>query len=221
MEKWFKLYENILSVKDLPPRDTEEYRIFSRKTGAPVKIGSSKKHIRLIPKDSKYYPFFQRNEIWWMIPCLLWDGEPVGFILRGFNRKSYVSITPENHTQLLFGWENFADYEKGRPIIFVEGSKDQIILSSVYPYVLGLLASKFADSFYPLIPFLTDKVVLSLDNDDAGRKAMEAQKTTLLKSHGISAKILPPPLGGKDGDWGDLAHLYGTSYLTKYVSSVA
>lgn len=209
MDGWLSLYHALPNVENFRGTSEETF-VFSRKPGLPVKVGSTKRHLLKIPYDEKYFMFFQENPVWFMLPVALPGGKIIGFLLRPFHHKAgpkYILISA-THKQLVFGLENFSDYTKDSPIILVEGSKDQIVVGSCYPFTLALLGTRISPPLLDLIATMTDKVVLALDNDEQGYKAT-GKLSKAIENRGIKVKIITPV----EKDWGNQGEYIGTKIL--------
>ena len=61
------------------------------------------------------------------------------------------------------------NFKYGTPILLVEGHLDRDTMSEFYPNVLALTTNKISNYQKDILTSLTNKFILMLDNDDAGR----------------------------------------------------
>lgn len=67
-------------------------------------------------------------------------------------------------------WGNFQTILSfGQPIILVEGHLDRDTMSEFYPNVLALTTNKISNTQKEILTYLSNKFILMLDNDEAGR----------------------------------------------------
>lgn len=92
----------------------------------------------------------------------------------------------------------------GEPIIVVEGVLDAEVASLAYPWVVATLTAKISEAQAFLLSGLTNLVIFSFDNDEAGDKGMRFS-AKYLKKWGIQSVRMPPTKRLKD--WGDLLGL--------------
>jgi len=232
MQAWLELYKSIRPVaemKEMPENEEWCCYVQSPADNWPVKIGGTRESLRYIPREPQYYRFFQEARRWWMIPCVLWDGSPIGFVLRNFDPASgsakFSTIYPENRAQLLYGLNDFKDFDSSKVLGLCEGPKERIVLSSAYPYFLGLLGNKISPGLFPLLVDMVSgkngsgTIVLALDSDEAGRKATEFH-IKKFREAGVSCKILSAPtVDGEKTDWGNLHYLTGSTWLQNQVNA--
>lgn len=198
LKEFLDLYEaapKISQMKNPPPRN-EEYLAFKEKKGLPAAFVSSTHFLEKLPHYESLYPFFKENKIFWLIPSDLEDGSVIGFLLRGFAQKDYRVYTQKGNPQMCCGWQNFQGY-KGEPILLTEGLKDQLFLAKYYKYSLALLTDSVSAEMYEILSTITKKIVLALDNDEAGEKQRKRLKTMFHKN-GVQTQELVPRLK----DWG-------------------
>lgn len=94
------------------------------------------------------------------------------------------------------------NFKYGDMIVLVEGHLDRDMMKQLYPNVLGVMTSTLSNNQVELLTSLTNKVVLMLDNDEAGQYGMKRAKYQL---KGCEIHILEHYQGLKDA--GDLAKL--------------
>lgn len=167
------------------------YKIFSMKRGLPVTLVRTKDRIKEIYPIRNLYSFFEKHPCFWMIPVSTPRHKIIGFIIRGFSNKEYRIIFDYRNLAPVFGWEDFKNYKLDAPILLCEGAKDAIYLKMLYPYTLSLNTSGISTSNLEILKNLTNKVILSYDNDDTGIKSSSSDKE-LLTQNGIECDILLP-----------------------------
>lgn len=198
LEEFEGLYEVSPKMERVKSQNTQEWKAFVTKSGRPVALTSIKTYLEKVPRYESFYPFFQECPILWMIPCDGPDGTILGFVLRGLRAKEYRTFAERDTPQLVFGFHRFGDYPLGRPIVLVEGVKDQLALARVYPYVLALLTSSVSSELIQILSLLTRKVILALDNDEVGRK-----QTLRVRKELITAGFQVQECFPLKKDWGD------------------
>ena len=86
------------------------------------------------------------------------------------------------------------DFKYGDTILLVEGHLDRDMMATIFPNTLGVMTSHLSKSQVELLRGLTNKVILMLDNDEAGRKGQYYAKKQLTNfkvselEHDISLK---------------------------------
>lgn len=170
IENWMSLYDSCYSIHDMKPLISKDYSAFISKSTSsnPIKLGQTSKMLSLIPKQKQYYHFFQKNDLFWMIPIELPDCSIIGFILKNFvGEKSYLNVSfSDFHT--FFGLYDFNDFKKQSLIILTEGSKDSLFVKQYYKYTLALTTSGLTSTTLAIVKSLTNKILLLYDNDDTG-----------------------------------------------------
>lgn len=127
--------------------------------------------------------------------------EVSGIIFRGIKEKTFINFG--------FGKGNFyglgdldKSFEYGDLIVLVEGTADRDVCNQfITKNCLSVLTSGVTKSQAKVIKYLTNKVFLLLDNDDAGNKGTELTKRKLM-SIGISVKTINK--SNKIKDLGDI-----------------
>jgi len=170
IRQFLEMYSHGVSIKEMKPLETEEYKAFISKRGWDVRIVSSVKHLEWLPHEESYYNYFNNNKIFWMIPIDFPDGSIGGFVLRSYMGKDYSLYNGGVAGQVLYGWHDFGEFRRGNPIILVEGVKDREFIAGYYPYVLACLSSGPSGGSIELLRGLTDKIILAFDNDDTGKE---------------------------------------------------
>lgn len=197
IEEFNEFYRHLVPVSKLKPINSEEYHLFTKKTGLPVVIGSSRKHLEFIPLEKTYYSFFQDVDIFWMVPVDTPSGKVLGYVLRSKTGKVYRTVVGKG-PQLMFGWHRFKDFKKGDIIVVTEGVKDSEYLSRFYPHVISALTSTPSIESIQLLATLTSRILIALDCDETGvRQSSLLQKK--FSALGVSSRIIFPDLSK---DWG-------------------
>lgn len=109
------------------------------------------------------------------------------------------------------------DFRYGDMIILVEGNLDRDVMKQLYPNVLGVMTSTLSNNQVSLLKGLTNKVMLMLDNDDAGRYGIYKAKQQLSD---CNVQVLSHY--GTLKDAGDLAKLeiYDPNNELDYIKSI-
>jgi len=102
------------------------------------------------------------------------------------------------------------DFKYGDTILLTEGHLDRDMMSIIFPNSLGIMTSHLSKSQVELLKGLTNKFILMLDNDEAGRKGQDYAKYQL---KGCKVSELKHDIKLKDA--GDLVTLDITNH-TKF-----
>lgn len=147
--------------------------------------------------DNSYYEIF-RNRI--IIPIIN-NNKVIGFTGRSIDQQEpkYLNIKKNplfNKKQLLFGLDHAKKYiYKKNLAILVEGQFDVITMHSHgYKNTVGFLGSAININHINLLKRWCNKVILFLDNDKAGKDAVNKSKKLFLQNN-FKIKILYLPLG--------------------------
>lgn len=110
-----------------------------------------------------------------------------------------------NVSEVIYNLGNLSsDFKFGDTILLVEGNLDCDFVKQFFPNTLALLTDTVSNNQITILKNLTTKVILALDNDDAGRKgAYVSQKK--LEAEGIS--VVKFSHNSKLKDFGDLLDL--------------
>ncbi len=192
------LYKAAPKIDQLKRLDNQEYRAFKTKSGLPVALVSTEKHLAHIPHYEAYYPFFNETGIFWMVPSDSPNGEIAGFIMRGLNSKTYRSYFNQDIPQYVFGFHAWNDFKPNTTIVVTEGVKKCLYLQQFYPFVLTTLTANISDNFLPFLSTLTNKLLIALDSDHSGRRAAKQLETKLSKIHNFRYHSIFPRLIGWD-----------------------
>ncbi len=191
VEQFIECYSQLPKIEALKPMDGDEYRWFTTKGSRPVAIFNSGKHLPYLPHVPDCYDYFngaspsdRPSPTIWLIPCDLPDGEVYGFVMRYFHRKEYRTVRekPDQDTPrppLLFGFDSFADFEPGQPIILTEGVKDCLALRRTHPFVLALLGDGLSAQGLSFLKPLSKTFLIALDNHPVARVAASKLQRSL------------------------------------------
>ena len=162
-----------------------------------------------ITKESKndYIDIFSHRI---MIPIFDQYGNPVGFGARvlGDAKPKYINTmaTPLfNKSELLFNYHKAKSFARDYEMIVVEGYMDVISSNAMgFANTVGIMGTALTKEQIELLKKLKCEITLSLDNDDAGKKAMIRVIPELL-NEGLEVNVLDiSKLEGKYKDFGDL-----------------
>lgn len=144
--------------------------------------------------NNKIYDTF-KNRI--MFPIKNANGNTVGFSGRIFKEEDaskYVNTKETNifkKGSLLYNLHNAKEFiRREKEVIVCEGQMDVIRISSIgIKNVVGLMGTSFTKEQFDLIKKLNCKVILNLDQDDAGSRAM-VNIGNLLVKNGIEVTVV-------------------------------
>ena len=159
-------------------------------------------HGVVIPHYMKEYISYHSEAI--MIANIL-DNKVASLTLRSINtKKEFMKIGVTK--SLFYGLGDLeSDFKYGTPIVIVEGHLDRdVFANKIYRNTLAVTTNKLSRSQLKVLSSLTNKVVLMLDNDDAGRVG-QVSAIRSFKKLNINYIELPYPNGVKDA--GDLLKL--------------
>lgn len=184
-----------------PEEDFHWSRVFSWGRGESFRLSTPIKAAK--HGDSWIQNFSRAYGAGVMVPLALLS-KGLGFGIR--------SIKDKRFSTMLFQTPGFysaspcfeAPFVYGTPIMIVEGVLDAEVASLVYPWVLATLTSKVSEAQVFLLSHLTNTLVMSFDNDEAGEKGLHFSKKHFVK-WGLRHFKLQPPRSMKD--WGDLLGL--------------
>lgn len=93
----------------------------------------------------------------------------ISIVLRSINtKKEFQKVGVMKN--MLYGLGQMSEnFKYGTPILLVEGHLDRDTMSEFYPNVLALTTNKISNYQKDILTSLTNKFILMLDNDDAGR----------------------------------------------------
>jgi DNA primase len=151
-------------------------------------------------------------------------GKVVGMLLRATDTKAFMDYGFRSGS--FYGLGSLSpDFKYGDPIMLVEGAIDcDIAKQFITRNCLAVMTSSVSESKAMVLSCLTNRVLLFLDNDDAGRMG-EASSVKKLAKYGVQATVIPKVARIKDlGDYLDLyikADLFAPAILRDIRSSVS
>ena len=151
--------------------------------------------------------FVKQNEEVLLIGNMIKD-EVLGIVLRGIKEKSFINYGFGKG--MFYGIGDLdKDFKYGDLIVLVEGTIDRDVCSNyITKNCLSVLTSTVTRNQAKVLKCLTNKVLLLLDNDEAGNKGTYNTKRKL-NSIGINAIIIKK--SNKIKDLGDLVPLMQNS----------
>ena len=134
------------------------------------------------------------------------DGNPIGFTGRIYKNNDQAKYINSNESikkkkgQILFNYHRaISEIKKKREVIIVEGNMDAIrMYASGIKNVVALMGTSLTKEQVTIIKNMRAKVILMLDNDEAGETAT-INNGTILESNGINPLIVRLS-GEKDPD---------------------
>lgn len=179
------LYFNSTPINEIEC-GTVDYNIF--KNSEFIRFCNSFEMIKHIPVGSDkrldaFHGFIHENPYFWIIPMMTAQKDIFGFVFKSYTQRAYRNLFCQEHICSFYGFHNFHNFKYNTPIILTEGTKDCIVLQSIYPFSLACLTSGIngLDDF-EAIRKLTNKVILAYDNDKAGIKSTARDKEHLIKA---------------------------------------
>ena len=86
-----------------------------------------------------------------------------------YGQKEFIKISIDS--QLFYNLGNLPDdFKYGVPLLLCEGNIDCDSIKQIYPYSLAVLTNSLSLSQMQLLAYLTNKVILAFDNDEAGNR---------------------------------------------------
>jgi 5S rRNA maturation endonuclease (ribonuclease M5) len=138
-----------------------------------------------------------------MIPNII-GGRVYSISLRN-NQGSKQFLKIGNVSEVMYNLGNLPDsFRFGDTILLVEGNLDCDFIKQFYPNTLALLTDVVSNNQLTILKRLTTKVILALDNDDAGNKGYWISKKKL-EEEGIS--VVRFTHNDRLKDFGDLLDL--------------
>ncbi len=103
----------------------------------------------------------------------------INIVFRSINtNKEFMKVGSMKST--FYGLGNLSkDFKYGDTILLTEGHLDRDMMATIYPNTLGIMTSHLSRNQVELLKGLTNKFILMLDNDDAGRKGQNYAKYQL------------------------------------------
>ena len=158
-------------------------------------------------KDYNYIDIFSHRI---MVPIFDQYGNPVGFGARvlGDSKPKYINTMATslfNKSELLFNYHKAKSFSRDYEVIVVEGYMDVISANCIgFPNTVGSMGTAITTEQIELLKKLNCEIVLSLDNDEAGKNAMIRNIPELL-NEGLEVNVLDiSKLGSEYKDFGDL-----------------
>lgn len=135
---------------------------------------SQKFDVRWSPPGEKENELLLRNEAW-AFPLLQWDAKFLGYQLKS---KRYVKNVPVGvqKDQTFFG---IAQFPVGEEAIVVESPLDAVMLSELGYFPLAIMGSFLSNAQAELLLASTNRVVVALDYDAAGKAEARRLLTVL------------------------------------------
>lgn len=135
------------------------------------------------------------------------EGKVISIVFRSLDHnKEFIKVGSTKSSFYGIG-ELSKDFRYGLPIILVEGHLDRDMMAEIYPNVLGIMTSHLSKSQVEILSYLTDKFILMLDNDEAGKSGQKSAKYQLKGN-----KILELKHDYRLKDAGDLVKLDITNH---------
>ncbi len=132
-------------------------------------------------------------------------GKVVGMLIRATDEKAFIDYGFRKGAFYGIGSLD-PSFKYGEPILLVEGALDcDVAKQFITKNCLGCLTSGTSRAKAMVLSCLTNKVLLFLDNDEAGKKGEETTKR-ILEEYGVQVSIVPKLAGIKD--LGDILDLY-------------
>lgn len=119
-----------------------------------------------VPEYMKEFLRFHNEAL--MIANIIND-KVISIVLRSINtKKEFQKIGVSKN--MLYGLGQLDEnFKFGTPIILVEGHLDRDTLSGIYRNVLAITTNKISNTQADILKSLTNRFILMLDNDEAGR----------------------------------------------------
>ena len=115
-------------------------------------------------------------------------------------KKQFLKVGPTAH--LFYGLGDLPeDFTYGIPIVIVEGNMDCDSIKQLYPYALATLTNSISANQIQILAYLTDKVIIAYDNDEAGKQGYWNAYNSLTK-YGFKVKRFEHSRNVKD--FGDM-----------------
>lgn len=138
-----------------------------------------------------------------MIPNIIKDRIYSISLRNNQGQKQFLKMG--NVSEVIYNLGNLPkDFRYGDTILLVEGNLDCDFIKKFYPNTLALLTDVISNNQLTILKHLTSKVILALDNDEAGNKGYWISKKKL-EAEGISTVRFTH--NAKLKDFGDLVDL--------------
>lgn len=147
--------------------------------------------------------FIKDNEEVLLLANYIGD-EVSGIVFRGIKEKAFINYGFGKGTFYGIG-DLDSDFKYGDLLVLVEGTIDRDICSkTITKNCLSVLTSTVSNNQARVLKYLTNKVLLLLDNDEAGNRGTEA---TRRKLHNLGITTYVIPKSNKIKDLGDIASM--------------
>jgi len=146
-------------------------------------------------KVPKWVLSFISNEGKCLMIGNLIKGHCISILFRSLTNKSFIDYGTTKG--IFYGLGSLKDFTYGKPLIIVEGAADRDTLALLYPNVLATKSSSLSLLQIEILSKLTNKVILLLDNDQAGRDGTKLARKRL-KEMNIRTYVMYHPRGSKD-----------------------
>lgn len=152
-----------------------------------------------IPEYMREFLDFHNEAI--MIANIIND-KVISIVLRSINtKKEFQKIGVSKN--MLYGLGDLDDnFTFGTPILLVEGHLDRDVISEYYKNSLAITTNKISNSQAKILKNLTNRFILMLDNDEAGKAGI---KDAYYKLKGCKISVIEHQFDMKD--CGDLVKL--------------
>ena len=169
-----------------------------RQSSIPIKAFDSEIFDSLVSYDNRFIRnlFTLGTNFIYMIPSVTPNGTITQIAFRIGNgetsktkpkvKKVKVQFRDNINVPVMFGFHNFKGFQKGMPIVLVEGEKDAIAMQTIYPYTLAMGRNTLGSNI-KYLKYLTDKFIIIPDNDEAGLKGYERIKE-VMDRYGLKLK---------------------------------
>lgn len=205
IKDYIDLYNTGHKMDSLKPLHNQTYQIFKSSYKTDIRVVDRREIYNNPLAFDKVKHFINSNPYFYMIPLTTPKGTIKGFIVRGvlsgdYNTVTDTSVDYEKKVPLMFGFDDsfkkYNEAEQCYPIIVCEGCKDCLTLKKFYPYSLSNNTNEMGLNAH-ILRNISNRFILSYDNDSAGRRGMEKDKR-ILRGLGAYVDTLSIPEGYKD-----------------------
>ena len=118
-------------------------------------------------------------------------GKVISIVFRSLDaNKEFIKIGTTRAT--FYGLGELSDnFKYGDPILLVEGHLDRDVMAEIYPNTLGIMTNHLSKVQVEILKYLTNKFILMLDNDDAGKDGLKTAKHQLYGNKVVELKHDP------------------------------
>lgn len=104
--------------------------------------------------------------------------------------KEFIKLGTTKST--FYGLGDLSDnFRYGEPILLVEGHLDRDMMATIYPNTLGIMTNHLSSSQIEILSYLTNKIILMFDNDEAGKLGQKNAKYRLKNFKIMELKSYP------------------------------